>query len=257
MSETPSLSIYPDLGDRVYHLIREQILSGKMPPGSLLLGVELARVIGVSRTPVADALNVLATEGLVEIVPRKGYYVTSLSIHDYRELMDARLAIELAVVERMDITQQQLAVLQEAHATVGECAAAKGSARDCQELIRRNVCFHELLVDGSTNRYLVELYRRLSARIHLAYTHFSLAAPLRPVHDSVQEHAAIMTALAAGDLVALKVAVAEHVEHTTEFYTTNTPEPPPSQPVTEKNVATSPSRRLPWLGRNHPATAQG
>lgn len=255
MTENPPLSIYPDLGDRVYHLIREQILAGKMPPGSLLLGVELAREIGVSRTPVADALNVLAAEGLVQLVPRKGYFVASFDAQDYLDLMEARLAIELAAVERSKVSPTHVAALQEEIDAMAKCVDEQGHFRDFHEGVRCDMCFHERLVDTAANAYLGELYRRLSARVHLAHVHFSLIAPPRPAADIAREHLALLAAFASGDQGALRAAVVAHVEGSTRFYAAIEPDPPASQPAEVRSANVPAARQFRWLGRHHPAGA--
>lgn len=252
MTDSAPLAHYPDLGDRVYYLIREQILTGKLPPGSLLLGVELARDMGVSRTPVADALNVLAAEGLVEVSPRKGYFVATLDTQAYLDLMDARLAIELAAVER-GITRandSQRAAIRQQLALVNECRDEERHGDDYQEWLRRDAEFHELLVGSAGNPYLTEVYRRLSARVHLAHIRFSLNAGLRPSQHAMREHEAILAAFESGDLAALKAAIGEHSDRSVQFYAASRPEETAPQPVEQGTFATRAAKRLRWPGRN-------
>ncbi len=250
----PPLSQYPDLGDRVYYLLREQILTAKLPPGSLLLGVELARDLGVSRTPVADALNLLASEGLVEVVPRKGYFVTTLDIQAYLDLMDARLAIEMAAAERgiAKASEAQRAALRQQHAQVSEFSADSERPLDYPEWAGRDARFHELLVETSGNPYLMEAYGRLSARAQLAYIRFSLSAGIRPVADSVGEHEAILAAFLAGDLAALQVAITTHVDRLRQFHAARS-QAIAARPLAQQQPAARVSKRLHWPGRNRPA----
>lgn len=257
MSETRPLSTYPDLGDRVYHLIREQILTGQMPPGSLLLGVELAREIGVSRTPVADALNVLAAEGLVQVLPRRGYFVASLDRQAYTDLMDARLALELAAVERAmsGPNRPAVTVLEKQMARLKECVDENGVFRDYQEWVRRDMQFHELLVESAANPYLSEIYLRLSARVQLANVHFSLSGRTRPARDAAAEHADILAAFAARDLGALRAALERHVAHSVAFYGPIAAERAPAPVADAPLEQPAASRRLRWLTRTNPSKA--
>ncbi len=261
--EQPPLSQYPDLGDRVYYLIREQILTAQMPPGSLLLGVELAREMGVSRTPVADALNVLAAEGLVESVPRKGYFVATVDTQDYQDLMDAMRVIELSAVE-MGIaraSQEQRLALRQQVGWADECLSTQEVRGNYQEWVKRDEQFHELLVETSGNSYLSDSYRRLGARAMMARVYLSFSSAPRPCQETAREHAAILAAFEAGDLAALRAAISEHRERSAQLYaaaratiaasapTEATPGPKPaSKPA-------SAARRLHWPGRNRPAEA--
>ncbi len=253
MSAAPSLSAYPDLGDRVYSVIREQILSGKMAPGSLLLGVELAREIGVSRTPVSDALNVLVTEGLVTNTPRKGYFVASFSLRDYLYLMDTRLALEQAAIDRVLFGHEHCLQLERAQQEICHCQSSGDASQDVQDWIRLDLAFHGTLVATAANPVLVDCYQRLGARIHLAHTHFSLEAQFRPLADRVREHEAIVSAFKAGDVELLRQEVTLHV-HSTAIYYCSHFAGVETEPVLEeaplKPPARTGNRGLPWLNRN-------
>ena len=83
------------LNERVYQLLLRRILSGEAAPGGRLDAEELSQTLGVSRTPVKDALTRLCAEGLVEITPRRGTRVTALTRRDIQELHDVRRMIEL------------------------------------------------------------------------------------------------------------------------------------------------------------------
>src|SRR5512138_2133489 len=99
MAKPIALVNYQDLGERVYEVVRDQIVTCELAPGSPLPVGDLARQLGVSLTPVRDALNRLAAEGLVDDVPRKGYFVSSLDPEDVSDLLQARRLIEMAAVE--------------------------------------------------------------------------------------------------------------------------------------------------------------
>src|SRR5512136_2843678 len=88
-----------DLTERTYAVLKDRILTRRMEPGARVSVPEVASALGVSRTPVNDALKRLANEGLVEIVPRRGTFVTGLTASDVSELFDIRLLIEAHAVE--------------------------------------------------------------------------------------------------------------------------------------------------------------
>ncbi len=98
-SEGPGVEPYPpldrtDLTERTYAVLKERILTRRMAPGERISVPEVAGALGVSRTPVTDALKRLAVEGLVDIQPRRGTFVTGLNAPDVGDLFDIRLMIE-------------------------------------------------------------------------------------------------------------------------------------------------------------------
>src|SRR5690606_8399820 len=85
--------------DTVYQVLRERIVEQQFPPGSKIQVDEIARQLDVSRTPVHEALAILAADGLVEVRPRRGTYVTEFTLNDYAETLDIRRALELLACE--------------------------------------------------------------------------------------------------------------------------------------------------------------
>jgi len=85
--------------ENVYRYIREKIIYGDLPPGELLNEGDLAQQLKVSKTPVREALNGLKHDGLIEVIPYKGYFVRNLSIKEIRELFEIRIIIESKGVE--------------------------------------------------------------------------------------------------------------------------------------------------------------
>lgn len=101
--------------ERVRDRIREQILHAELRPGEIVIEPELAQKYGVSKTPVREALQMLSVEGLVAVLPRKGYIVRSLSFHDVREVMDLRLILEppLLAAAARNVTEELVVQLRE------------------------------------------------------------------------------------------------------------------------------------------------
>ncbi len=146
----PGVVNYPDLGEQVYDIIRGRILTVQLRPGSPLPVVDLTRQLGVSRTPVTDALNLLTAEGLVENVPRKGYFVARIAIRDYLEILDARLAIELAAVERgiAGLAAAQLEAMRHQNERMAQSVEGGSEMADYAEWMKRDSQFHRLLVES-------------------------------------------------------------------------------------------------------------
>src|SRR5829696_3252000 len=107
-------AILDQLSSRTYETIRDRILQGELPAGKRLTVRELAESLGVSVTPVRDAFNRLAADGLVAVSPRRGTYVASLTTRDVRELYDLRIMLEPAAAEiaALSFSEDEVAALR-------------------------------------------------------------------------------------------------------------------------------------------------
>src|SRR5690554_1198871 len=121
--------------DTVYQLLRERIIEGVFEPGTKINVDEIARQLDVSRTPVHEALSLLAVDGLVEVKPRRGTFVSELTLRDYEETLDIRRSLELLASETfVDIaTEDDIAELEELihkmEASVQQAGTAAEAAR--------------------------------------------------------------------------------------------------------------------------------
>jgi GntR family transcriptional regulator, rspAB operon transcriptional repressor len=213
MSKPALLSNYPDLGERVYEAVRDQIVTCELAPGSPLPVVDLARQFGVSLTPVRDALNRLAAEGLVEDVARKGYFVARLDSEDIVDLLHARRLIELAAVEEgIDrIQPEQLTEMKRLFEEMRQLFDDAGNCLDYAGFSKRDSQFHQSVVGTAENRHLVQIYRSLSVHVHIYRTNLAAQGGYRRSLASVREHDAILVAFESHDLSALKAAISAHV----------------------------------------------
>ncbi len=200
------------IADNVYQTLRAHIINQTFAPGERLQVDDLAQQLGVSRTPVKDALNLLAAEGLVRISPRRSTYVAELTIEEVLETYEVRLALELAAGERLvrTVTPELLAQLEAACLAV---EAATQSLDNVEEHLRKNFDFHELFVELSGNRKLLEIYRSLHAMIQIARIHYRASSNWYHRLDKERnEHRAIMDALGARDRTALMAAITTHMQ---------------------------------------------
>lgn len=213
MEKPALLGNYPDLGEKVYEAVRDQIVTCELAPGSSLPVVDLARQFGVSLTPVRDALNRLAAEGLVEDVARKGYFVARLDPEEIADLLDARRLIELAAVEEgIDrVEPDQLAEMRRLFIEMRQLFDHEGNCLDYAEFSKRDSLFHQLVVSTAGNRRLLHIYRGLSVHLHIFRTNLAAQGGYRRSLASVREHEAILVAFEARDLPALKAALSDHV----------------------------------------------
>ena len=197
--------------DRALHYLRETVLADPDVQGTFLNEVELAGRIGVSRTPVREALLLLVADGLVEILPGRGAYVPPMTGRQIRELMELRELLErhaaqVAIGARAVPMEQMRAVLADQR----DLAGAGG---DPATFIELDMMFHKALVEAAGNALIARTYSGLRVRQRRAGVSalFRTADRQRAVCD---EHAAIVDALAGADTEAAATAITEHLRLT-------------------------------------------
>lgn len=210
--DTRRSSAEPDLSElsqneQAYAQLKQALITLAYKPGDYLSTASLMNELDMGRTPINHALHRLSTEGLVQIIPRKGLIVSPLSIDDALQLIDVRLANERLCMrlaaER--VTKGELQQL-EAIARDFEKAASRGQTIEVMNLDR---LFHEHISSSARNQILAEILKVLHARSQRFWA-LSLAMPdhLSEVQD---EHRAILRALSEGNAAAAEEAVQEHV----------------------------------------------
>lgn len=198
------------LGSRVFHIIRENILSGKYQAKEELKEKTIGEELGVSRTPVREALRQLELEGLVTIIPNKGAYVIGISEKDIRDIYEIRSRLEglCAGWAACYITKEQLDELEE-NVYLSDFHMSKGNYEQLVELDSR---FHETLYRASGSR---ELRHVLSDFHHYVQRvrKITLAMPKRAA-DSNAEHRKIVEALKEHDREAAEYLANMHMRNT-------------------------------------------
>jgi len=207
-----AMLVYESLGERVYKSVRDLILSQAHPPGSKLNVEQLCRDLGVSRTPVWDAMRRLETEGLVSTVPRHGVFVLNYGVEKIRDLFAVRGALEA-------LASRQAALGLDAHgrerleATVRQLERTAG-ARDIEQYSRAAIEFHDRLLAAARNQVLGRLLENVYAQM--------LVLRLRSLHlaerldSSLAEHSAIFASVAAGDAERAEKLSRAHADHVLE-----------------------------------------
>ncbi|MGE5558531.1 MAG: GntR family transcriptional regulator [Bacillota bacterium] len=204
-----NLDNYKPLRELVFESIRDAILSGNLPPGERLMEIQLADEMGVSRTPVREALRKLELDGLVVVAPRKGAYVAGISSKDITEVFEIRgalegLAAELAV-ER--ITEEELDQLEKILYQVASCV----DSNNLEGMIDADTHFHEMLYLASRNARLSQIVHNLREQIQ-RFRKFSLSSPGR-MREALEEHKAIVDAIAQRNANLACQLAKEHIEN--------------------------------------------
>lgn len=196
------------LNDRIYQAIREGILSGRLKPDERLLQDSLAHEFGTSATPVREALNRLAGDGLIRVLPHRGAVVTTLSVQDIDDIYEVREALDpyAARLTASRATEEELAEVQ----TLAERCAREAS-RDPRSRYENNRAFHRSLYAACGNRRLVDTLDWLwdpftALRMFEAYIGHA-----GEVERMNREHLEIAAAMVARDGRRAEVLVRRHV----------------------------------------------
>mgnify|MGYP003835669639 CR=1 FL=1 len=158
-----NLNDYKPLREVIFDTLREAIITGELKPGERLMEVKLAEKMGVSRTPVREAIRMLELEGLVNMYPRKGAHVAELSVKDIMDVLEVRasmdsLATRLAA-ER--ITDEEIKELKQIQAQFVNYA----DKDNLQGTIKKDVEFHELIYRASRNDRLLQIANNLREQV--------------------------------------------------------------------------------------------
>lgn len=199
------------LTDRVYELLRTRIIDLVLEPDARLNADKLAADMDVSPTPVREALNRLAAEGLVTVAPYRGFRVSSLlSRSDLAQLLRARQVIECAAVEQAAGRRNQLE-LQELSALVARMdELTSATTLDVKAFNAADAAFHRLTVGASGNRFLLQALQSLHVHVQLA-RHY-IGRSVEEARRANVEHRLLLDAIAEGDGERACRAAREHVD---------------------------------------------
>jgi DNA-binding GntR family transcriptional regulator len=186
--------------------LRRDILSGRTDPGERLVEEQLTRRLGISRAPLREAMRLLAEQGLVEHIPRRGARVATLSDDDVRELYEVRDVLErhaaAAIPPGADLTALRAAL---------ETMRVATEADDRLELANAHRRFHVEVVRLGGNRQLAGLYESILLRIQLYMAvNMRREAEAARASDGVLRHERLFTAVSSGDVSQIVEALGGH-----------------------------------------------
>lgn len=202
------LDSYQPLREVVCETLRDAIRKGILKPGERLMEIQLAEELGVSRTPVREAIRKLELEGYVIMMPRRGTYVANLSIRDVNEVFEIRTSLDSLAsglaAER--ITDEELERLQRLLVLIGEYI----ETNDMEKIVETDTEFHDLLYQASRNTRLVGIIFNLREQLTRFRT-TSMGFPGR-LAATLEEHRRIVEAIAQGDVKEAQAAAEYHME---------------------------------------------
>jgi DNA-binding GntR family transcriptional regulator len=202
--------------EKAYAYIVDQVLTLPTTAGSFLNEQELAAQIGVSRTPVREALLLLQAEGLVELVPKRGAQVPALSGRQIAELMDLRGVLERHAAARALAAGNPPVAAMRAILAEQETLVDSGDESSARTFIALDGRFHQTLVDAANSELLSTTYTGLRARLLRIGLAAVFASPNRQRPVCV-EHEAIITALESGDVALAHAKIDEHLDVTLQI----------------------------------------
>lgn len=196
------------LRDVVFRTLRKGILRGDLQPGERLMEIQLANRLGVSRTPIREAIRMLELEGLVVNVPRKGAHVSKITEKDLRDVLEVRegleeLAVDLAI-ER--ISDEELDELYQASRNFEKMV----NSADLTDLAEADEKFHGIIYEATGNRRLVQLISNLRDQMYRYRVEYLKDEANRK--SLIQEHDELWESLRTKNVKAAEAYMRQHIE---------------------------------------------
>ena len=203
------LDSYKPLRELVCEHIREAIINGVFAPGERLMEIQMADEMGVSRTPVREAIRKLEMEGFVVMIPRRGTYVSNMSIKDINDVYEIRTSLDIlaAGLAAERINDDELEELQRLLVQVGRAI----DSGDMEKVLEADIAFHDVLYKASRNERLRNIINNLREQITVIRG-VSMSYP-GGLKDTQEEHRLLVESIAARDVEKSQEAARIHLEN--------------------------------------------
>lgn len=207
-----NLNDYKPLRDVIFDTLREAIIVGELKPGQRLMEVQLAEKMGVSRTPVREAIRKLELEGLVEMLPRKGAHVADLSVKDIMDVLEVRATLDgfatsLAATRISEDEKKELRHILDQFINCVEKENLQGS-------IKKDVEFHDVIYRSSRNEKLIQISNNLREQVQRFRVVY--IKDYSSSRELIREHTEILEAITSGDPEAARRAAQRHIKNQEE-----------------------------------------
>ena len=203
---------YLPLRDVVFNTLRQAILKGELAPGERLMEIQLAEKLGVSRTPIREAIRKLELEGLVLMIPRKGAEVAQITEKSLRDVLEVRRALENLAV--------QLACLRMSPQTLADLKAAARAfeeilgGEDVTAVAEADVAFHDVIYMATDNQRLISLLNNLREQMYRYRVEY---LKKKECHKQLLwEHQEIIRAIEAGEIDVATKITEQHIDNQVE-----------------------------------------
>ena len=201
---------YLPLRDVVFNTLRQAILRGEFKPGERLMEIQLANKLGVSRTPIREAIRKLELEGLVLMIPRKGAEVADITEKSLRDVLEVRKALEELAVQLAceKITQEELEELEKAGENFKKVLKR---SKDITEVAEADVRFHDVIYMATDNQKLILLLNNLREQMYRYRVEYLKREEAHP--QLIAEHAAIIEYISKGEKKAATDVMCKHIDN--------------------------------------------
>ncbi len=200
---------YLPLRDVVFNTLRQAILTGEMKPGERLMEIHLANKLGVSRTPIREAIRKLELEGLVIMIPRRGAEVAQITWKNLKDVLEVRRALDVLAIELAcdRMTQEELQELYRACEDFAEATKTK----DARQIAQADVALHDLIVASTRNNRLIQLVNNLAEQMYRY--RFEYIKDTSQHERLVQEHNDMYQSILRKDKESAARAVRKHIDN--------------------------------------------
>ena len=204
-----NMDAFLPLRDVVFNTLREAILKGDLKPGERLMELQLAAQLGVSRTPIREAIRMLEQEGLAVTVPRKGAEVAKMTLKGMEDVLEIREALDILACQLacVRITEEQLQLLAEKKVAF-ENSLKTGNVKAIAEA---DVNFHDVIYDATCNPKLVNMLNNLREQIYRYRVEYLKKEENYPI--LIKEHNDIYQSLLNRNQEDATVSIREHVKN--------------------------------------------
>lgn len=204
-----NMNDYLPLRDVVFNTLRQAILRGELKPGERLMEIQLANKLGVSRTPIREAIRKLELEGLVLMIPRKGAEVAEITEKSLKDVLEIRRALEdLAVRLACEkITKEELKELKKA----GDEFKKVLKSQDITEVAEADVRFHDVIYMATDNPKLIQLLNNFREQMYRFRVEYLKKDEVRP--QLLEEHDEIIKYITEGNKEEAARVVTRHIEN--------------------------------------------
>ena len=200
---------YLPLRDVVFNTLRQAILRGEMEPGERLMEIQLAQKLGVSRTPIREAIRKLELEGLVIMIPRKGAEVAHITEKDMKDVLEVRSTLEELVVELAikNVTDEKIEELKCANKVFESAIVSK----DAVNIVEADVKFHDILYSMTNNARLIQIINNLREQMYRYRVEY---LKNNDVYEQlVEEHELLIQAVIKHDKAQAKDIICRHIDN--------------------------------------------
>lgn len=206
-----NMNEYLPLRDVVFNTLRQAILKGEFQPGERLMEIQLAQRLGVSRTPIREAIRKLELEGLVVMIPRKGAEVAKITEKNMRDVLEVRLALEKLAIELacQRITDEEIKQLEISSQQFCQTTVSK----DLLTMAQADERFHDVIYNATKNKRLIQMLNNLREQMYRYRIEY--IKDIETHEGLVKEHEDILQALREKNLEAASAMIQNHIENQT------------------------------------------